>query len=159
MGRAYVDALVPLVWQAAERGNFVPEVRQIRRGVLGNTPAAEIDRESKLGHGDREVKLGAGSLRGVESAVRLLQLVHGRSPRPHRDGTPLLRLRQLTASPGPSPSVPADSGCMNPVMDRAEIVLWVRHANLRWVESMNGHEAAGTTMRLTNVGQLSQLPA
>ncbi|WP_303331538.1 DUF2255 family protein [Streptomyces sp. NA02950] len=27
------------------------------------------------------------------------------------------------------------------------------------VESMNGHEAAATTMRLTNVGQVSQLPA
>ncbi|MEU8874778.1 DUF2255 family protein [Streptomyces javensis] len=124
---------------------------------------------------------------------------------------------------------------MNPFMDRAEIVLWVRHANgggsarTIWVvvldgdayvhsafgrrsvwcrrvlrladtqvevagvrlsvtfqpvddpglvrrvsgayrvtygvsrpgpvESMNGHEAAATTMRLTNVGQLSQLPA
>ncbi|MER5939588.1 DUF2255 family protein [Streptomyces sp. NPDC001928] len=33
---------------------------------------------------------------------------------------------------------------------------------LRWpgpVESLNGHEAATTTMRLTNVGQVSQLPA
>lgn len=124
---------------------------------------------------------------------------------------------------------------MNTVMNRAEIVLWVRHANGRWsartvwvvvldgeayvrsafgrrgvwyrrvlrhadtevevagvrlsvtfqpvddpelvqrvsgayrakyglswpgpVESMNGHEAAATTMRLTNVGQLSQLSA
>ncbi|GGN95011.1 hypothetical protein GCM10011579_095130 [Streptomyces albiflavescens] len=124
---------------------------------------------------------------------------------------------------------------MNTVMDRAEIVLWVRHANGRWsartvwvvvvdgeayvrsafgwrsawyrrvlmhadtevevagvrlsvalqpvddpelvqrvsgaywakyglswpgpVESMNGREAAATTMRLTNVGQVSQLPA
>jgi len=27
------------------------------------------------------------------------------------------------------------------------------------VESMNGHEAAATTMRLTNVGHVSQLPA
>ena len=124
---------------------------------------------------------------------------------------------------------------MNTVMDRAEIVLWVRHANGWWstravwvvvldgeayvrsafgrrsawyrrvlrhadtevevagvrlsvtlqpvddpalvqrvsdgyrakygpswpgpVESMNRHEAAATTMRLTNVGQVSQLPA
>ncbi|MFF3689663.1 DUF2255 family protein [Streptomyces sp. NPDC002187] len=124
---------------------------------------------------------------------------------------------------------------MNAVMDHAEIVLWVRHANGRWsartvwvvvldgdayvrsafgrrsawyrrvlrhadtevevagvrlsvtlrpvddrelvqrvsgayrakyglswpgpVESMNGHEAAATTMRLTDVGEVSQLPA
>jgi hypothetical protein len=124
---------------------------------------------------------------------------------------------------------------MNDFMDRAEIVLWVQHADSRWsartvwvvvldgeayvrsafgrrsawyrrvlrhagtevemagvrlsvtlqpvddpelvrrvsgayrakyglswpgpVESMNGHEAAATTLRLTNVGQVSQLPA
>ncbi|GAA0929077.1 bifunctional [glutamine synthetase] adenylyltransferase/[glutamine synthetase]-adenylyl-L-tyrosine phosphorylase [Streptomyces rhizosphaericus] len=97
LGRAYVDALTPLVWQAAKRENFVPEVRQIRRRVVENTPVAETDGESKLGPGDREVKLGPGSLRGVESAVQLLQLVHGRSDESLRRGTTLDALAALAA--------------------------------------------------------------
>ncbi len=68
----YVDALAPLVWQAAERENFVPDVQKMRRRVVENIPVAEID---------RELKLGPGGLRDVEFAVQLLQLVHGRTRR------------------------------------------------------------------------------
>jgi len=70
LGRAYTDALAPLVWQAAGRDNFVEDVQAMRRRVEENVPAAEAD---------RQLKLGPGGLRDVEFAVQLLQLVHGRT--------------------------------------------------------------------------------
>lgn len=88
LGRAYVDALEPLVWKAAERENFVPDVQKMRRRVVENIPAAEIE---------RELKLGPGGLRDVEFAVQLLQLVHGRTDRTLRSGTTLDALQALAA--------------------------------------------------------------
>ncbi|OIK02310.1 bifunctional glutamine-synthetase adenylyltransferase/deadenyltransferase [Streptomyces sp. MUSC 14] len=88
LGRAYVDALEPLVWQAAERENFVPDVQKMRRRVIDNIPASEID---------RELKLGPGGLRDVEFAVQLLQLVHGRTDQSLRSGTTLDALQALAA--------------------------------------------------------------
>ncbi|MGY0062389.1 bifunctional [glutamine synthetase] adenylyltransferase/[glutamine synthetase]-adenylyl-L-tyrosine phosphorylase [Streptomyces sp. LZ34] len=88
LGRAYVDALAPMVWQAVERENFVPDVQQMRRRVVENIPVAEID---------RELKLGPGGLRDVEFAVQLLQLVHGRSDETLRSGTTLDALAALAA--------------------------------------------------------------
>jgi glutamate-ammonia-ligase adenylyltransferase len=70
LGAAYLDVVRPLVWAAAERDNFVDDVRSMRRKVEKNVPA-ELR--------DRELKLGRGGLRDVEFAVQLLQLVHGRS--------------------------------------------------------------------------------
>ncbi|GAA4479262.1 bifunctional [glutamine synthetase] adenylyltransferase/[glutamine synthetase]-adenylyl-L-tyrosine phosphorylase [Rhodococcus olei] len=70
LGQKYVDALNPMVWTAAEREDFVPEVQAMRRRVEQNVPA-ELR--------EREIKLGRGSLRDVEFAVQLLQLVHGRA--------------------------------------------------------------------------------
>lgn len=70
LGRAYLDALLPMVWTACEREDFVVDVRAMRRRVEELLPA-DIR--------DREIKLGAGGLRDVEFAVQLLQLVHGRS--------------------------------------------------------------------------------
>ncbi len=69
LGRAYVDALLPMVWTACEREDFVADVQAMRRRVEQLVPA-EIRA--------REIKLGAGGLRDVEFAVQLLQLVHGR---------------------------------------------------------------------------------
>lgn len=69
LGRAYSEALSPLVWKASERESFVDDVQSMRRRVLENVPA-------KLKA--RELKLGEGGLRDVEFAVQLLQLVHGR---------------------------------------------------------------------------------
>lgn len=69
LGRAYVDALLPMVWTACEREDFVPDVQAMRRRVAQLVPA-EIR--------SREIKLGSGGLRDVEFAVQLLQLVHGR---------------------------------------------------------------------------------
>ncbi|MFG2632637.1 bifunctional [glutamine synthetase] adenylyltransferase/[glutamine synthetase]-adenylyl-L-tyrosine phosphorylase [Streptomyces sp. NPDC048362] len=88
LGRAYVDALDPLVWKAAERENFVADVQKMRRRVVENIPAAEID---------RELKLGPGGLRDVEFAVQLLQLVHGRTDPGLRSGTTLDALQALAA--------------------------------------------------------------
>jgi [glutamine synthetase] adenylyltransferase / [glutamine synthetase]-adenylyl-L-tyrosine phosphorylase len=70
LGRAYIDALMPMVWTASEREDFVPEVQAMRRRVVENVP---------VGVRSREIKLGSGGLRDVEFAVQLLQLVHGRN--------------------------------------------------------------------------------
>lgn len=70
LGRAYIDAVVPFVWAAADRPNFVADVQQMRRRVVDQLPARSAD---------RELKLGPGGLRDVEFSVQLLQLVHGRS--------------------------------------------------------------------------------
>ncbi|HEY6424253.1 MAG TPA: bifunctional [glutamine synthetase] adenylyltransferase/[glutamine synthetase]-adenylyl-L-tyrosine phosphorylase [Pseudonocardiaceae bacterium] len=70
LGARYVAAVAPLVWTAADRENFVPEVQAMRRRVIDHVPAELVD---------RELKLGSGGLRDVEFAVQLLQLVHGRT--------------------------------------------------------------------------------
>ncbi|MFC6013417.1 bifunctional [glutamine synthetase] adenylyltransferase/[glutamine synthetase]-adenylyl-L-tyrosine phosphorylase [Nocardia lasii] len=69
LGREYRDALMPMVWTASERPDFVADVQAMRRRVEDLVPADLRE---------RELKLGAGSLRDVEFAVQLLQLVHGR---------------------------------------------------------------------------------
>ncbi|MFI6640139.1 bifunctional [glutamine synthetase] adenylyltransferase/[glutamine synthetase]-adenylyl-L-tyrosine phosphorylase [Streptomyces sp. NPDC050504] len=88
LGAEYVEALAPLVWQAAERENFVPDVQKMRRRVVDNIPAAHVD---------RELKLGPGGLRDVEFAVQLLQLVHGRSDATLHSGSTLEALAALAA--------------------------------------------------------------
>ncbi|NSC21356.1 bifunctional [glutamine synthetase] adenylyltransferase/[glutamine synthetase]-adenylyl-L-tyrosine phosphorylase [Streptomyces albus subsp. chlorinus] len=88
LGYEYVDAVAPLVWQAAERENFVTDVQQMRRRVVASIPAAQLD---------RELKLGPGGLRDVEFAVQLLQLVHGRSDTSLRSPTTLEALDALAA--------------------------------------------------------------
>ncbi|MEU9138327.1 bifunctional [glutamine synthetase] adenylyltransferase/[glutamine synthetase]-adenylyl-L-tyrosine phosphorylase [Streptomyces sp. NPDC048404] len=88
LGEEYVATLAPLVWHAAERENFVADVQKMRRRVVENIPAAEIE---------RELKLGPGGLRDVEFAVQLLQLVHGRADTTVRSGTTLDALKALAA--------------------------------------------------------------
>ena len=70
LGEAYVDAVSPMVWAAADREGFVDDVQAMRRRVEDNVPAALAE---------REIKLGPGGLRDIEFSVQLLQLVHGRS--------------------------------------------------------------------------------
>ena len=70
LGEQYIAALMPMVWTACEREDFVPEVQAMRRRVEALVPADERA---------RELKLGTGGLRDVEFAVQLLQLVHGRN--------------------------------------------------------------------------------
>lgn len=70
LGREYQKALMPMVWAANERPDFVADVQAMRRRVEDLVPADLRERELKLGH---------GSLRDVEFAVQLLQLVHGKA--------------------------------------------------------------------------------
>ncbi|MFG3256112.1 bifunctional [glutamine synthetase] adenylyltransferase/[glutamine synthetase]-adenylyl-L-tyrosine phosphorylase [Streptomyces sp. NPDC048172] len=86
LGEEYVAAVAPMVWQAAERENFVTDVQQMRRRVIASIPAAQVE---------RELKLGPGGLRDVEFAVQLLQLVHGRSDASLRSPTTLEALDAL----------------------------------------------------------------
>ncbi|WP_411085441.1 bifunctional [glutamine synthetase] adenylyltransferase/[glutamine synthetase]-adenylyl-L-tyrosine phosphorylase [Streptomyces sp. 061-3] len=86
LGAEYVDAVSPLVWQAADRENFVGDVQKMRRRVVDNIPADRVE---------REIKLGPGGLRDVEFAVQLLQLVHGRSDASLHSGSTLDALRAL----------------------------------------------------------------
>ncbi|NJP99676.1 bifunctional [glutamine synthetase] adenylyltransferase/[glutamine synthetase]-adenylyl-L-tyrosine phosphorylase [Streptomyces zingiberis] len=88
LGEAYRAAVTPLVWQAAERENFVADVQQMRRRVVENIPAAQVE---------RELKLGPGGLRDVEFAVQLLQLVHGRADTTLRSASTLEALAALAA--------------------------------------------------------------
>ncbi|MFL6062716.1 MAG: bifunctional [glutamine synthetase] adenylyltransferase/[glutamine synthetase]-adenylyl-L-tyrosine phosphorylase [Marmoricola sp.] len=87
LGRAYVEAVGPMVWQAADREGFVEDVQSMRRRVLDHIPAHEAK---------RQLKLGSGGLRDVEFAVQLLQLVHGRTDESVRASTTLSALAELT---------------------------------------------------------------
>ncbi|UOY03048.1 bifunctional [glutamine synthetase] adenylyltransferase/[glutamine synthetase]-adenylyl-L-tyrosine phosphorylase [Blastococcus sp. PRF04-17] len=88
LGRAYVDALWPMVWTAGDRPGFVAEVQAMRRRVEAHIPPAQAD---------RELKLGRGGLRDVEFAVQLLQMVHGRADPSLRLGGTLPALQALSA--------------------------------------------------------------
>ncbi|MEV8390001.1 MULTISPECIES: bifunctional [glutamine synthetase] adenylyltransferase/[glutamine synthetase]-adenylyl-L-tyrosine phosphorylase [unclassified Streptomyces] len=88
LGAQYIDAVSPLVWQAAEREHFVSDVQKMRRRVVDNIPPGQVD---------RELKLGPGGLRDVEFAVQLLQLVHGRSDATLHSGSTLEALAALAA--------------------------------------------------------------
>jgi len=88
LGQHYIDALQPLVWQAASRDDFVDDVRAMRRRVVANLPAKDAS---------REIKLGPGGLRDIEFAVQLLQLVHGRADETLRDPATLPALAALAA--------------------------------------------------------------
>ena len=88
LGRGYIDAIMPLVWEAAQRENFVPDVQAMRRRVVATLPAAEAG---------RQLKLGPGGLRDIEFAVQLLQLVHGRTDETLRVSATLPGLAALAA--------------------------------------------------------------
>jgi len=87
LGRAYLRAIRPMVWRAAEREHFVEDVQAMRRRVERTLPAREAD---------RQLKLGAGGLRDVEFSVQLLQLVHGRTEERLRTGNTIRALGALS---------------------------------------------------------------
>lgn len=87
LGREYLQAVGPLVWEAASREYFVEDVQAMRRRVEEHVPAAESA---------RQLKLGPGGLRDVEFSVQLLQLVHGRTDSSLRSGTTLEALAALS---------------------------------------------------------------
>jgi glutamate-ammonia-ligase adenylyltransferase len=70
LGERYENAVAPLIWSSAGREGFVESVQSMRRRVTEHIPAAEEQ---------RQIKLGRGGLRDVEFTVQLLQLVHGKS--------------------------------------------------------------------------------
>ena len=87
LGGEYLDAVRPLVWEAASREDFVDDVQAMRRRVEEHIPAAEAA---------RQLKLGPGGLRDVEFSVQLLQLVHGRTDETLHSGTTLAALAALS---------------------------------------------------------------
>jgi glutamate-ammonia-ligase adenylyltransferase len=87
LGHDYIETIAPMVWSAAEREGFVTDVQAMRRRVLEHIPAAQAE---------RQIKLGSGGLRDVEFAVQLLQLVHGRSDDSIRATATLSALAHLT---------------------------------------------------------------
>jgi len=87
LGQAYLDAILPLVWRAAERENFVEDVQAMRRRVEQHVPTRDAG---------RQLKLGPGGLRDVEFSVQLLQLVHGRADPRLRTGNTLEGLEALS---------------------------------------------------------------
>jgi glutamate-ammonia-ligase adenylyltransferase len=86
LGRAYTEALSPMVWQAAQRPHFVADVQAMRRRVIGNLAPGEAP---------RQLKLGPGGLRDIEFAVQLLQLVHGHTDESLRETGTLPALAAL----------------------------------------------------------------
>ena len=87
LGEAYVDAVSPFVWSAADGPDFVADVQRMRQRVEEHIPAREAD---------RQLKLGRGGLRDVEFSVQLLQLVHGRSDVMLRSPSTLVALEALS---------------------------------------------------------------
>ena len=87
LGEAYVDAVAPFVWSAADGPDFVADVQGMRQRVEEHIPAREAD---------RQLKLGRGGLRDVEFSVQLLQLVHGRSDVMLRSPSTLVALEALS---------------------------------------------------------------
>jgi len=87
LGEAYIDAVSPFVWAAADRDGFVNDVQRMRQRVEDHIPGKDAD---------RQLKLGRGGLRDVEFAVQLLQLVHGRSDVMLRSATTLDALEALS---------------------------------------------------------------
>ena len=109
LGQEYCEALAPMVWSAAERDDFVADVRAMRR---------RVEDHIRHDHADRELKLGRGGLRDVEFAVQLLQLVHGRgddtlrSPTPSRPSRRSARAGTWAATtPRTSPRPTGSCGC------------------------------------------------
>ena len=88
LGKAYFDAMNPLVWESTQRDNFVESVQKMRERVSGNIPQDEVD---------RQIKLGPGGLRDIEFTVQLMQLVHGRTDSSVRAADTLTAIDQLSS--------------------------------------------------------------
>jgi [glutamine synthetase] adenylyltransferase / [glutamine synthetase]-adenylyl-L-tyrosine phosphorylase len=86
LGAAYVEAVAPMVWNAAGREDFVADVQAMRR---------RVEEHVRPDQRAREIKLGPGGLRDVEFAVQLLQLVHGRTDPALRSPSTLAALAAL----------------------------------------------------------------
>jgi glutamate-ammonia-ligase adenylyltransferase len=86
LAQEYMDLVTPMIWQAAQRENFVEDVQAMRRRVEKTLPPDQAP---------REIKLGPGGLRDIEFAIQLLQLVHGRTDETLRSPSTLVALAAL----------------------------------------------------------------
>ncbi|WP_394551921.1 bifunctional [glutamine synthetase] adenylyltransferase/[glutamine synthetase]-adenylyl-L-tyrosine phosphorylase [Agromyces sp. MMS24-JH15] len=86
LGAEYAKGVAPKVWASSSRDGFVESVQRMRERVTEHIPAAEVD---------RQLKLGPGGLRDIEFTVQLLQLVHGASDERIRQANTLAALDAL----------------------------------------------------------------
>jgi glutamate-ammonia-ligase adenylyltransferase len=146
LGRAYAAAMGPLVWQAAQRENFVADVQAMRRRVIGTLPAAVAG---------RELKLGSGGLRDIEFAVQLLQLVHGRADESLREPATLPALAALAAGGYVGRGDAADLAAAYRFLRTVEHLLQLR--NLRRTHTLPDDPAAlrrlGRALLFTGTGR------
>ena len=149
LGGAYAAAMRPLVWQAAQRENFVSDVQAMRRRVIGTLPAAAAG---------RELKLGPGGLRDIEFAVQLLQLVHGRLDESLREPATLPALAVLAAGGYVGRQDAAELAGAYRFLRRVEHLLQLRH--LRRTHTMPEEPEVlrriGRALRLSDAGQAAQ---
>ncbi len=145
LGGAYAAAMGPLVWQAAQRENFVSDVQAMRRRVIGTLPAATAG---------RQLKLGPGGLRDIEFAVQLLQLVHGRLDESLREPATLPALAMLAAGGYVGRRDAAELAEAYRFLRRVEHLLQLR--NLRRTHTMPEDPAA---LRMTAAAREAVLPA
>jgi len=152
LGAAYTAAVGPLVWQAAQRENFVPDVQAMRRRVIGNLPASVAG---------RQLKLGPGGLRDIEFAVQLLQLVHGRVDESLREPATLPALAMLAAGGYVGRPDAAELASAYRFLRMVEHLLQLR--NLRRIHTMPEDPAAlrvlGRALRLTGTEPAGTGPA
>jgi glutamate-ammonia-ligase adenylyltransferase len=146
LGAGYAAEMSPLVWQAAQRENFVSDVQAMRRRVIGALPAAAAG---------REIKLGPGGLRDIEFAVQLLQLVHGRVDESLREPATLPALAMLAAGGYVARQDAADLAGAYRFLRRVEHLLQLRH--LRRTHTMPEEPEVlrriGRALRLAGAGQ------
>jgi glutamate-ammonia-ligase adenylyltransferase len=149
LGGEYAAAMGPLVWQAAQRENFVSDVQAMRRRVIGTLPAAAAG---------RELKLGPGGLRDIEFAVQLLQLVHGRLDETLREPATLPALAVLAAGGYVGRQDAAELAGAYRFLRRVEHLLQLRH--LRRTHTMPEEPEVlrriGRALRLAGAGQAAQ---
>ena len=149
LGGEYAAAMLPLVWQAAQRENFVSDVQAMRRRVIGTLPAAAAG---------RELKLGPGGLRDIEFAVQLLQLVHGRLDESLREPATLPALAVLAVGGYVGRQDAAELAGAYRFLRRVEHLLQLRH--LRRTHTMPEEPEVlrriGRALRLSDAGQAAQ---
>ncbi len=149
LGSAYAAEMGPLVWQAAQRENFVSDVQAMRRRVISTLPAAAAG---------RELKLGPGGLRDIEFAVQLLQLVHGRLDESLREPATLPALAVLAAGGYVGRQDAAELAGAYRFLRRVEHLLQLRH--LRRTHTMPEEPEVlrriGRALRLAGAGQAAQ---
>ena len=109
LGQAYLGAIRPLVWRAAEREHFVEDVQAMRRRVEEHVPAKEAGRQLKLGPGRparRRVQRAAAAAGARPGRPAAADRQHARGAR----GARHLRLRRARRRRRARPRLPVRCG-------------------------------------------------